>query len=71
MLVISIGKIEVSTSRKCSFWLYFSSLHDYWPLSTWNSLVHILWGKMERSEKRAFCSSKCEKISDETKKPSA
>jgi len=24
-------------SRKCCFWLYFSSLHDYWPPRTWNS----------------------------------
>jgi len=28
-MVILIGIIEVSTSRKCCFWLYFSSLQDY------------------------------------------
>jgi len=49
-----IGIIEVSTSRKCCFCLYFSSLHDYWPPSTCNSLLHTSWGKMERCEKRAF-----------------
>jgi len=54
ILVFPIGIIEVSTSRKYSFWLYFSSLHDYWPPSTWNSLVHTAWGEMERCEKRAF-----------------
>jgi len=53
-LVFPIGIIEVSTSRKCCFWIYFSSLHDYCPPSTWNSLVHSAWGEMERSEKHAF-----------------
>jgi len=54
ILVFPIGIIEVSTSRKCSFWLHFSYLHHYWPPSTWNPLVHSSWGKMERCEKRAF-----------------
>ena len=54
ILVNPFGLIEVSTSRKCCFLLYFSSLHDYWSPSTWNSLVHTSWGKMERCEKRAF-----------------
>ena len=40
ILEYPIGIIEVSTSRKCCFWLYFISLHDYWPPSTWNSLVY-------------------------------
>jgi len=26
------------------FFLYFSSLHDFWPPSTWNSLLHTSWG---------------------------
>ena len=43
----------ISTSRKC-FWLYFQSLHYYWPPSTWISLVHSSWGQMKRCEKRAF-----------------
>jgi hypothetical protein len=54
ILVFPIGIIEVSTSRKCCFWLYFSSLHDYWTRSTWNPLVHTSWSKMERCEKREF-----------------
>jgi len=53
-LVYPIGIIEVSTSRKCCFSLYFNSLHDYWLPSTWNSLVHTSWAEMERYEKRAF-----------------
>jgi hypothetical protein len=36
ILVLPIGIIEDSTLRKWSFWLYFSSLQDYWPSSTWN-----------------------------------
>jgi len=53
-LVFPIGIIEISTLRKCCFWLYFSSLHDSLHPSTWNSLVHSSWGEMERCEKRAF-----------------
>jgi len=53
-MVIPIGIIEVSTSRKCCFWHYFSSLRDYWTPSTRNSLVHTSWGEMERFEKGAF-----------------
>ena len=54
VLVCPIGMIEVLNSRKCCFWLYFSSLHDYWPPSTWNTLVHTSCGDTERCEKRAF-----------------
>ena len=54
ILVLPIGIIEVSTSRKFCFWFYFSSLHDYWTPSTWKSLVHTSWGEMELCEKRAF-----------------
>ena len=54
LLVYPIGIFEVSTSRKCCFWLYFSSLHDYWPPSTRKALVHTPWGEMERFEKRGF-----------------
>jgi len=45
-LVFPIGIIEDSTSHKCCFWLYFSSLHDYWPPSTWNSLVQTSGAKL-------------------------
>ena len=54
ILLFPIGIIEVSNSLKCCISLYFSSLHDYWPPSSWNSLVHTSWGKMEQCEKRAF-----------------
>ena len=54
ILVFPIGITEFSTSRKCCFLLYFSSFHDYWPPSTWNSLIHNSWGEMERCGKRAF-----------------
>jgi len=36
-MVFPIGIIEVSTWRKCCFWNYFSSLHNYWAPSTWRS----------------------------------
>ena len=54
VLVFPIGITEVSTSRKCRFWLYFSILHDFGPPRTWNTSVHASWGEMERCEKRAF-----------------
>jgi hypothetical protein len=54
IFVFPIGIIEDSTSRKCCFWIYFRSLHDYWPPNTWNSLVHTSLGEIERCEKRAF-----------------
>ena len=54
ILVYPIGIIEVSTSCKCCFCHYCSSLHDYWTPSTWNSLVNTSRGQMERCEKRAF-----------------
>jgi len=60
-LVFPIGIVEDSTSRKCCFWLHFSSLHDYWPPSTWNTLVHTSWGEMEGCEKRGFQLLKSEK----------
>jgi hypothetical protein len=50
ILVLPIGIIQVSTPRKWRFLLYFSSLHDYWPPSTWNSLVHTSSGEMEGCE---------------------
>ena len=53
ILVFPIGIIEISTSSK-RFLNYFSSLHHYWPPSSWKSLVHTSWGEMERCEKRAF-----------------
>jgi hypothetical protein len=47
--------------RNCCFWLYFSSLHDYWNPSTWNPLVHTSWGETEGCKNVLFSSSKCEK----------
>ena len=46
ILVIPIGIIEVTTPRGWRFWLYISSLRDYWPPSTWNSTDHETWGEM-------------------------
>ena len=37
-----------------NFLSYFSSIHDFWPPSTRNSLVHTSWGEMDRCEKRLF-----------------
>ena len=34
ILVFPIGIIEISTLHNCSFWIYFSSLHDYWLPTT-------------------------------------
>ena len=53
ILVFPIGIIQVSTPRKWSFLLYYSSLHDYWPPNNLIS-VHNSLGEMERCEKRAF-----------------
>jgi len=53
-LVFPIGIIEILTSRKCCFWLYYSYSHDYRLPSTWKPLVHKSWSEMERCEKRAF-----------------
>ena len=54
ILAYPIGIIQVSTPRKWSFLLYFSSFHDYWLPTTLISLVHNSLGKMEWCEKRAF-----------------
>jgi hypothetical protein len=54
ILVFPIRITVISTLHKCCFSLYFSSLHDYWPPSTWNSSVHTSLGKMVRCEKRDF-----------------
>ena len=54
IFLFPIGKIQVSTARKWSFLLYFSSLHVYWPPNTLISLLHNSLGEMERCEKRAF-----------------
>ena len=67
ILVFLIGLFEVSTQRKLSFCLYSSSIHDYWPPNTRNSLVHNSWSVMERCKYVQFSSSKYEKrTSDET-----
>ena len=54
ILAFPIGIIQVSTPRKWSFLLYFSSSHDYWPPTTLISWVHNSLCEMEWSEKRAF-----------------
>ena len=54
ILVFPIVVIQVSTSRKWSVLLYFSSLHNYWPPSTLISLVPNSLGEMEQCEKHAF-----------------
>ena len=54
ILAFPIGIIQVSITRKWSFLLSFSSLHDYWPQTTLISLVHIPLGEMKWCEKRAF-----------------
>jgi len=63
---ISNWHIQVSTSRKCCFWLCFSCLQDYWSQSTWIFLVHTSWGEMERCEERAFQLLKIRKKPAET-----
>ena len=47
ILAFPISIILVSTPRKWSFVLYFSSWHDYWPPTTLISLVHNPLGEME------------------------
>ena len=54
ILAFPIGIIQVSTPRKWSFLLYFSSFHNYWSPTTLISLVHNSLGEMEWCEKRAF-----------------
>ena len=41
-------------SRDMKFFTFFSSLHDFWHPSTWNSLVHTSADEMEQCEKLAF-----------------
>ena len=53
-MVYPIGIIEISTARKWGFWLYFSSLHNYWPPTTWNTLVHTSWAERENCEKQSY-----------------
>ena len=54
ILAFLIDIIQFSNPRKWSFLLYFSSLHDYWPPTILNSLVHNSLVEMEWCEKRAF-----------------
>jgi len=53
ILVFSFGVFQVSTPLKWCFLFYFSSLHYYWPQSTFISLVRNSC-EMERCYKRAF-----------------
>ena len=61
ILAFPIGIIQVSTPRKWSFLLYFSSFHDYWPPTTLISLVHNSLGKWSDVKNVLFSFSKCEK----------
>jgi hypothetical protein len=54
ILAFQIGTIQVSTPGNEIFFLYFSSIHDYWLPTTLMSLVHNSLGEMEWCEKRAF-----------------
>ena len=54
ILAFPIGIIQVSTPRKWSFLLYFSSLHYYWPQTTLISLEHNSLGEIIWCEKRAI-----------------
>jgi len=47
-MVIPIGIIEISTLRNWIFFVYFSSLHDYWPPTNRNPLLHTSLGEMDR-----------------------
>ena len=64
ILAFPIGIIQVSTARKWSFLLYFSSLHDYWNPTTLISLEHNSLGEMEWCEKRAFQLLKMRKMKE-------
>ena len=66
ILAFPIGIIQVSTPRKWSFLLYFSSLHDYWPPTTLIPLVHNSLGEMKWCEERAFQLFKMRKMNVET-----
>ena len=61
ILAFPIGIIQVSTPRKWSFLIYFSSFHDYRPPTTLISLVHNSLGEMECVKIVLFSFSKCEK----------
>ena len=54
ILAFPFGIIQFSTPRKWNFLLYFISLHDYWPPTTFISLEHNSLGETEWCEKRAF-----------------
>jgi len=54
ILAFPIGIIQVSTPRKWSYLLYFSSLHYYWTSTTLVSLEHNSLCEMEWCDKRAF-----------------
>ena len=60
---------NIETKKIKFFFFNFSSKGDYWPPNTRNPLVHKSMSEMERNEKYAFRSSKCEIwISRNTKK---
>ena len=63
ILAFPIGIIQVSTTRKWRFFLYFISFYVYWTPTTLISLVHNSLDKMEWCEKRAFQLHKMRKMS--------
>ena len=68
ILAFPIGVIQVSTPRKSSFLLYFSSLHDYWPPTSLISLLHNSLGEVEWCEKHALQLLKMRKMKVSWKK---
>ena len=61
ILAFPNGIIQVSTPRKWSFLIYFSSFHDYWLPTTLISLVHMRWAKWSDVKNVLFSFSKSEK----------
>ena len=58
---ISIWHNWIWTPRIWGFFLYFSSLQDFWPPSSWKSLVHTSSAKWSDVKNVLFSSSNCEK----------
>ena len=58
ILVFPIRIIDFSTRRKWLFLLYFVSLHDCRPPSTWNPLIQTSWAKWNDVKNVIFNSSK-------------
>ena len=54
ILLSPIGIIEVTTPRKWISLFFMSSLHNYWPPSTWKLLVHNPSCEVEWCEKHVI-----------------